>query len=154
MTSQTVNGTALAFGYDLDGLLTGAGALTLTLDTQNGHLNGTTLGAMTDSYGYDTNGLFASYTAKFSGSSLYAESVLRDAIGRITQKTETVQGTTHVWGYTFDPAGRLTDVTEDGSFFSHVVVTFPLLRAGRTKAPRRFDLRGAGAFGLTLKRPS
>ena len=50
MTSQTVNGTALAFGYDLDGLLTGAGALTLTLDTQNGWLNGTTLGAMTDRF--------------------------------------------------------------------------------------------------------
>jgi hypothetical protein len=82
MTSQTVNGTALGFGYDLDGLLTGAGALTLTLDTQNGHLNGTTLGAMTDSYSYDTDGLFATYTAKFSGNSLYAESVLRDAIGR------------------------------------------------------------------------
>jgi hypothetical protein len=63
---------------------------------------------MTDSYGYDTNGLFASYTAKFSGAALYAETVLRDAIGRITQKTETVQGTTHVWGYTFDATGRLT----------------------------------------------
>ena len=74
---------------------------------------------MTDSYGYDTNGLFASYTAAFSGNPLYAESVLRDAVGRITQKTETVQSTTHVWGYTFDVAGRLTDVTEDSNFFSH-----------------------------------
>jgi RHS repeat-associated protein len=119
MTSQTVNGTALAFGYDLDGLLTGAGSLTLSLDTHNGRLNGTTLGSMTDTYTYDSNGLFASYTAKYSGTTLYAESVLRDAVGRITQKTETVQGTTHVWGYTFDVAGRLTDVTADGNFFSH-----------------------------------
>jgi RHS repeat-associated protein len=119
ITSQTVNGTALGFGYDLDGLLTGAGALTLTLDTQNGRLNGTTLGSMTDSYAYDANGLFASYTAKYSGNALYTETVLRDAVGRITQKTETVQGSTHVWAYTFDVAGRLTDVTEDGNFFSH-----------------------------------
>ncbi len=119
MTSQTVNGTALAFGYDLDGLLTGAGALTLTPDPQNGRLSGTTLGSMTDTYGYDPNGAFASYTAKYSGTTLYSESVVRDAVGRITQKTETVQGTTHVWVYTFDPAGRLTDVTKDGSFFSH-----------------------------------
>jgi RHS repeat-associated protein len=74
---------------------------------------------MTDSYTYDPNGRFASYTAKYSGTTLYSESVTRDAVGRITQKTETVQGTTHVWGYTFDPAGRLTDVTEDGNFFSH-----------------------------------
>ncbi len=119
MTSQTVNGTALAFGYDLDGLLTGAGALTLTLDSQNGRLTGTTLGSMTDTDTYDANGLFATYTAKYSGTTLYSESVVRDAVGRITQKTETVQGTTHVWGYTFDAAGRLTDVTEDGQFFSH-----------------------------------
>ena len=119
MTSQTVNGTALAFGYDLDGLLTGAGALTLSLDLQNGRLTGTTLGSMTDTYTYDVNGLFASYTAKHSGTTLYSEAVLRDAVGRITQKTETVQGTTNVWGYTFDTAGRLTDVTEDGNFFSH-----------------------------------
>jgi hypothetical protein len=65
---------------------------------------------MTDSNGYDTNGLFASYTAKLNGTSLYAEGVPRDAIGRITQRTETVQGTTHVCGYTW----RLTDAT--GSF--------------------------------------
>ena len=79
MTSQTVNGTALAFGYDLDGLLTGAGALTLSLDPQNGRLTGTTLGSMTDTYGYDVNGLFASYTAKHGGTTLYSESVIRDA---------------------------------------------------------------------------
>ena len=119
VTSQTVNGTALAFGYDADGLLTAAGAITLTLDPQNGHLNASALGAMTDSYSYDPNGLFASYTANYSGNPLYVESVVRDVVGRIIQKTETVQGTTHVWGYTFDTPGRLTDVTKDGSFFSH-----------------------------------
>lgn len=37
----------------------------------------------------------------------------------ITQKTETIGSTTHVWVYTFDPSGRLTDVTKDGSFASH-----------------------------------
>ncbi len=119
MTSQTVNGTVLPFGYDPDGLHTSAGALTMTRDPQNGHLNGTTLGAITDAYAYDSNGLFASYTATYNGTTLYAESVLRDAAERITQKTETVQGTTHVWGYTFDTTGRLTDVTKDASFFSH-----------------------------------
>jgi RHS repeat-associated protein len=119
MTSQTVNGTALGFGYDADGLLTGAGAITLMRNAQNGQLTGTTLGSVTDSYGYDSNGRFASYTAAYNGNTVYSESVVRDAVGRITKKTETVLGTTHVWGYTFDATGRLTDVTEDGSFFSH-----------------------------------
>ncbi|HLK38987.1 MAG TPA: hypothetical protein VKU41_19635, partial [Polyangiaceae bacterium] len=88
VTSQTVNGTALAFGYDNDGLLTGAGALSLTLDTSNGQLKGTTLGSVTDAYTYDANGLLQSYTASYSGSALYTETLVRDATGRITQKTE------------------------------------------------------------------
>jgi RHS repeat-associated protein len=119
MTSQNVNGTSLSFGYDADGLLTGAGSLTRALDSTNGRVTGTTLGSMTDSYSYDANGLLSTYTAKYGGTTLYSESVTRDALGRITQKTETVQGTTHVWEYTFDATGRLTDVTEDGSFYSH-----------------------------------
>ena len=36
-----------------------------------------------------------------------------------TQKTETIQGTTHVWGYAYDVNERLTDVSEDGGFYSH-----------------------------------
>jgi RHS repeat-associated protein len=120
MTSQTVNGTALSFGYDNDGLLTSAGAITMiNRDPHNGLLTGTTLGSMTDAYTYDANGLFKSYTASYSGNALYSESVLRYADNRIKQKTETIGSTTHVWGYSYDATGRLTDVTEDGNFFSH-----------------------------------
>src|SRR5580700_1179750 len=89
------------------------------MDPANGRLTGTTLGGVTDSYAYDTNDLFATYTAQYRGKPLYSESVQRDANGRITQKTESLQGATHVWGYTYDVNGRLTDVTEDGQFASH-----------------------------------
>ena len=119
MTSQTINGAAISLVYDADGLLTAAGALGLTLDPQNGRVTSTVLASLTDSYGYDASGLFLSYTAMYGGNALYAESVVRDIAGRITQKTETLQGTTHVWGYVFDAAGRLADVSEDGNFFSH-----------------------------------
>jgi RHS repeat-associated protein len=160
MTSQTVNGTALSFTYDADGLLTSAGALRLTLDSQNGRLNGTTLGSMTDTYTYDSNGLFASYTANYNGSSLYSESVVRDATGRITQKTETVQGNTHVWGYTFDATGRLTDVTEDSSFFAHYAYDADDNRTTYTNtsgtvnptydAQDRLVTYGSASYGYTL----
>jgi RHS repeat-associated protein len=119
MTSQAVNHSSLLFGYDNDNVLTGAGALTLTRDPQNGRVTGTTLGLVTDAYAYDANGLFASYTAQYSGSTLYSESVVRDPTGRITQQTESLGSTTHVRGYTFDASGRLTDVSEDGSAVSH-----------------------------------
>lgn len=50
----------LAFVYDKDGLLTTAGALTVSPDLTNGRLTGTAMGLLTDSYGYDPNtGLFA-----------------------------------------------------------------------------------------------
>ncbi len=78
------------------------------------------MGSVSDSYTYDANGLFASYTATYSGTTLYSETIdQRDAVGRITQKTDVIGTTTHVWAYTFDAAGRLTDVTEDGSAVGH-----------------------------------
>jgi YD repeat-containing protein len=129
VTSQSLNGGAgLPFGYDADGLLTcagastcpAAGALGLTLDLHNGRLNATALGSVADAYGYDTNGLLASYAATFSGSALYSETIVsRDLNGRITEKTDVLAGTSHDWKYVYDPAGRLTDVTEDGTFEAH-----------------------------------
>jgi RHS repeat-associated protein len=120
VNSQTVNGTALSFGYDNDSLLIQAGAMTLKRDANNGRLTGTTLGSVTDSYGYDANGLLASYTAQFSATTIYAETIVsRDGNGRITERTEALGGATHDWKYTYDVAGRLTDVTEDGSNATH-----------------------------------
>jgi RHS repeat-associated protein len=119
LASRSVNGQALALGYDADSLLTQSGALTLTRDALNGRIIGTALGSVTDAYTYDSNGLLATYVASYSGNPVYSETVQRDLLGRITQKTETFGSTTHAWGYTFDVSGRLTDVTLDGAFASH-----------------------------------
>jgi RHS repeat-associated protein len=119
MTSQALNNIAVPFGYDADGLLVQAGALALVLDPENGRLTGTTLGSSADVYQYDASGLLASYNMECLNTALYSESVVRDAAARITQKTETVGATTHVWSYTYDVNGRLTDVAEDASFAAH-----------------------------------
>ena len=119
--SQSLNGGPdLSFAYDDDGLLNLAGALTIVPDPQNGRLSATTLGAVADAYGYDTNGLMASYAATYGGNVVYTETIVsRDLNGRITEKTEALGGPTHDWKYVYDPAGRLTDVTEDGNFEAH-----------------------------------
>ncbi len=135
--SETVqagtSSVSAAFGYDADSLLTcaspttcpsGAGALTITRNSQNALLTGTTLGSVTDAYTYNTYGELATYNAKYGATSLYsvtydATGATRDALGRIVQKTETLQGTTHVFGYTYDVQGRLTDVTRDGTAMEH-----------------------------------
>ena len=37
---------------------------------------------------------------------MYALDLTRDVLGRIISKTETLGGATHVFGYTYDLAGR------------------------------------------------
>ena len=120
VTSRTVDGSGISFGYDPDGLLTSAGTLIVSRSPQNGLISGTTFGKTTDAYTYDPNGRLASYTASYAGSAIYAETiVLRDPVGRIEQRTETIGTTTHAWTYGYDPNGRLTDVSEDGAAIAH-----------------------------------
>jgi RHS repeat-associated protein len=114
IVSQGVNGNALAFGYDQDNLPTSAGAEIIGRDTQNGRVTGTTLGTLTDAYGYDGNGQLASYVARYNTTVLYSETInSRYADGRIKQRTETIadpttgQTNTYVWNYGYDSAGRL-----------------------------------------------
>ena len=49
------------------------------------------------------------------GTPRFSVSYTRDALGRIQQQTQTVNGVTRVDAYTYDPAGRLTDVTRNGA---------------------------------------
>src|SRR5580658_6818604 len=113
VSSQTLNaGTAFAFGYDADGLLTCAGASTCPATGA--------LGRIADAYGYDANGLLASYAANYGSSALYSETIVSCFLNRrITEKTDALAGTSHDWKYVYDAASRLTDVTEDGHFEAH-----------------------------------
>src|SRR5207249_6719319 len=43
----------------------------------------------------------------------------RDKLGRISQKTETIGGVTDTFVYTYDTAGRLTDVMKNGATAAH-----------------------------------
>jgi RHS repeat-associated protein len=113
--SITVNGgNALAYGYDADSLLSSAGALSLTRDAQNGLLTGTALGMVTDTRTYTGFGELASYAASVGGAERFRTEYGHDALGRITRKTETVEGTATVHDYAYDTAGRLVEVKTNG----------------------------------------
>ena len=120
VTSESVNGAnSVSYSYDNDGLLTGAGSLSINHNSQNGLITGSTLGSVSDSFTYSSFGEPSSYTASINGSSAYSVSYSRDNLGRITSKTETVSGTTSTYAYTYDQAGRLTDVSKNGTNTVH-----------------------------------
>jgi YD repeat-containing protein len=107
-------GNTIAFTYDTDDLLTGAGAMTLTRNSQHGLLTGTSLGTVTDILGYDGFGEVATYQASNGGTAILAVQYTRDNLGRLTQKTKTLGGVTTTYIYTYDTAGRLTEVKQNG----------------------------------------
>jgi RHS repeat-associated protein len=116
IASESVNAANIAsFSYDADDFLTMAGSLALTHDVQNGLLIGSTLGGITDTRAYNGFGELTGYVANHGGTPFYNVSYVRDAIGRITQKVETIGGSTNTYGYSYDLAGRLDSVTENAT---------------------------------------
>lgn len=115
VTSRSINGAnTISFEYDNDGLMTVAGDETLAYDPANGFLTDTTLGLVTDSYQYNLFGDTNNYTAQVNGVNQFVSNFTQDKLGRITQKTETVQGVTHTFDYIYNDAGYLVEVKRDG----------------------------------------
>jgi len=118
MSNSVNGGSTINYLYDNDGFLTGAGNLTISRNAQNGMITGTTLGSVSDILGYNTFGEVIDYRATYSASEIFATQFARDKLGRITEKTETVDGATHVYNYEYDLTGRLVMVKEDGALIS------------------------------------
>jgi RHS repeat-associated protein len=115
LTSLSVNGTAVSFGYDDDGLLTSAGSLTLTRDPGHGLPTESQLGAVTTQLSYNGFGEPEQDTAAAGGAPVLELTYTRDAIGRIEAITEVVDGVTTIHSYGYDLAGRLEEVRRNGA---------------------------------------
>jgi RHS repeat-associated protein len=116
MSSESVNGgNTIAFAYDNDGLLVAAGDLAALRNAQNGLVTGTTLGSVTTSIGYSAFAEVASYAASAGATAIFSENFMRDALGRITQKVESIGGVTDTYIYSYDLAGQLTAVSRNGA---------------------------------------
>lgn len=117
-------GTSVSYQYDNDGNIIQAGDLTLTYN-QNGQIYGTSIGAgvsaISDSYIYNSFGEVTEYEVKRGAVTLYKLNLARDVLGRITQKTQFMRGSTTVWDYIYDSSGRLTDVTKDGAAYAQYI---------------------------------
>jgi len=114
IASESVDAVnTIAFAYDSDGLLIGAGDLTLTRDPQTGLVTGSRVGNVTTSITYDAFGDATGYSASNAATPIFAESLTRDALGRITQKIESVGGASDTYAYSYDRAGQLLAVTRN-----------------------------------------
>jgi RHS repeat-associated protein len=113
--TERVNGAdEVAFTYDADGFIVGAGDLAIDRDAATGLPTGATLGVVTDLWTNDTFGAPTTATAQSNGVTRYAATYTRDALGRITGKVETVLGVARQLTYAYDAADRLIEVQRDG----------------------------------------
>ncbi|HEY3486666.1 MAG TPA: hypothetical protein VGL10_01240, partial [Gammaproteobacteria bacterium] len=115
-TSQSVNNAnAITFQYDNDDLLIRAGTLNITRDPQRaGIITGTTQAAVQTAQTYNAFGELSTVDVDANSADIYGVSYIRDKLGRITQKTEVIQGITLVESYGYDVAGRLETINRNG----------------------------------------
>ena len=83
----TYAGETRTYGYDNDGLLTGAGDLTVTRNAGNGLPESVTGGPLSLSRDFSLYGETDTESFSVSGSELFSWSVVRDDNGRITEDT-------------------------------------------------------------------
>jgi RHS repeat-associated protein len=115
VTSQSLNGTnTISFSYDNDGLVISAGELEVVRSSENGLIMRTVLGHAADTRTYNSFGELTGYTASYNGATLCSLNYTRDADGRVSAKSETIGGHTNTYAYSYDPAGRLIGVAENG----------------------------------------
>ena len=110
-----MGGDPVTFEYDADGLLTRAGELNLTRDPAHGLIARTDVAGITGTQRHNDFGELAEREFLVNGGELYGTTYTRDALGRIIEKTETVDGTAITETYTYDETGRLTEVHRNGT---------------------------------------
>lgn len=114
-TEQINDGNAITYHYNADGLLHQVGDLTLTLLPQSGLLSELTLGNIAETRQYNAFAEFTGQQVSVASTDIYRVTLRYDALGRITRKVETIEGTTTTYNYTYDLASRLATVRRNGT---------------------------------------
>lgn len=105
----------LVFEHDADGLLTMAGELSVERDAASGLPTGLSLGDVVERRGYNEFGEPESLEVTHGGLLLARFDWTRDALGRVTGISESVQGEARETGYVYGESGRLAAVARDGA---------------------------------------
>src|SRR5262249_37243013 len=92
IVEQVNSEPAISFAYDDDDQLIQAGALSLSRDAQTGLLTGTSLGSLTETFTYNPFAEVTDSQTTYAGAAMLLVHLDRDALGRIGQKTESIDG--------------------------------------------------------------
>ncbi len=115
VTAIHVNNDAVNYRYDKDGLITQTGELSLMRRADNGLLTQTQLGDVTSQRTYNAFAEMVQETVSKDSQIRYETHYQHDSLGRITQKVETIEGSTITYAYRYDLAGRLVEVQQNGT---------------------------------------
>jgi RHS repeat-associated protein len=115
LTSLTYAGVTESYTYDNDDLLTGAGSFAITRNAGNGLPETVAGGALSLSRSFSSYGEVDAQEYSIGGQNLTSWSLTRNDNGRITNKSETVGGTSSDYIYNYDAMGRLLTVTKDST---------------------------------------
>lgn len=137
IASITYAGTTSAFTYDNDGLITGSGPFTISRNADNGLAEGISDGTLHIAQSFNGYAEIDGQTTAVGSRDLLSWSLVRDDLGRISEKTETVDGETITYVYAYDSLNRLTSVTRNGD----LVESYTYAAAG-TRATETNTLRG------------
>jgi RHS repeat-associated protein len=108
-----------AITHNEDGLVTHEGPFTMRRSGPDGAITELSGGPLQTSQTWDALGHLGSRTDTVNGSQAFKMVLTRDAAGRLTQKVETVAGSTHTYTYEYDVDNRLTGVRRDGTQVEH-----------------------------------
>jgi RHS repeat-associated protein len=120
VSSFTYAGESCFYMYDDDGLLSRVGGYAISRNAQNGLpeaviLYGEEEPVLHLSRSFNGYGELKEQGYTISGNTVTSWELNRDNAGKITEKTETVEGVTSDYVYTYDSTGRLLTVTKDSS---------------------------------------
>ncbi len=111
----TIGGQSIGYNYSQDDEVIRAGEQDYSYDDASGLLTSTSLGAISETYEYNQFGEIVRHAASVDAAIIYEARYSRDELGRLTQVISTIDGVTTTTDYTYDLAGRISTVTEDGT---------------------------------------
>ncbi len=109
--------SSVDYQYTADGSVEKAHDVTMTYDPATGLLDTVSLSDLTTTFTYNDFGEVFTETTEVGATQgvIHQVSYDNDPLGRIFQKTETLEGATVTYDYRYDDAGRLEEVLRDGA---------------------------------------